>query len=56
MGIGLFVAARVANTSPELVLKATMPFLIPLLFGLAVVTAFPTLTLWLPDLVFGPRP
>jgi len=56
MGIGLFVAARVADTSPELVLKATMPFLIPLLFGLAVVTAFPTLTLWLPDLVFGPRP
>ena len=56
MGIGLFVAARVADTTPELVLKATMPFLIPLLFGLAVVTAFPTLTLWLPDLVFGPRP
>lgn len=56
MGIGLFVAARVADTTPELVLKATMPFLIPLLFGLAIVTAFPILTLWLPDLVFGPRP
>ena len=56
MGIGLFVAARVADTTPELVLKATIPFLIPLLFGLAVVTAFPMLTLWLPDLVFGPRP
>ena len=56
MGIGLFVAARVADTTPELVLKATIPFLIPLLFGLAVVTAFPILTLWLPDLVFGPRP
>ena len=56
MGIGLFVAARVADTTPELVLKATIPFLIPLLFGLAIVTAFPILTLWLPDLVFGPRP
>ena len=56
MGIGLFVAARVADTTPELVLKATIPFLIPLLFGLAIVTAFAILTLWLPDLVFGPRP
>ena len=45
MGIGLFVAARVADTTPELVLKATIPFLIPLLFGLAIVTAFPILTL-----------
>ena len=56
MGIGLFVAARVAETTPELVFRATVPFLVPLLLGLATITAFPVLTLWLPDLVFGQRP
>ena len=56
MGIGLFVAARVAGTTPELVFRATIPFLVPLLLGLATITAFPVLTLWLPDLVFGHRP
>ena len=56
MGIGLFVAARVADISPERVLRATLPFMIPLLLGLVVISMFPQLTLWLPDLVFGPSP
>jgi len=56
MGIGLFVAARVADISPERVLRATLPFMIPLLLGLVVISVFPQLTLWLPDLVFGPSP
>lgn len=56
MGIGLFVAARVADISPERVLRATLPFMIPLLLGLVVISLFPQLTLWLPDLVFGPSP
>jgi len=56
MGIGLFVAAKVAETTPEQVFKATIPFFVPLLIGLVTITSFPVLTLWLPDLVFGPRP
>ena len=56
MGIGLFVAARVAGITPERVLRAVLPFFVPLLLGLVIVTAFPQLTLWLPDLVFGVRP
>ncbi len=56
MGIGLFVAARVADISPERVLRATLPFFVPLLTGLFIVSAFPQLTLWLPDLVFGVSP
>ena len=56
MGIGLFVAARVAGISVEEVLRATIPFLIPLMISLIVITVFPGLSLWLPDLVFGPRP
>lgn len=53
MGIGLFVAASVAGTTPERVLVAILPFFIPLVLGLAMICVFPQLTLWLPDLVFG---
>jgi TRAP-type C4-dicarboxylate transport system permease large subunit len=56
MGIGLFVAARVARISPEQVLRSVLPFMVPLLIGLLVITAFPQLTLWLPNLVFGKLP
>ena len=53
MGIGLFVAGQVAGISPERVLKACLPFLIPLFLGLAILTIFPDLSLWLPNLVMG---
>ncbi len=55
MGIGLFVAARVAGTTPERVLRATLPFFFPLIISLVIISVFPMLTLWLPNLVFGPR-
>lgn len=55
MGIGLFVAARVAGTTPERVLRAVLPFFVPLVASLLIITIFPQLTLWLPNLVFGPR-
>lgn len=53
MGIGLFVAGKVAGISPEAVLKASWPFFIPLLFGLAIISYVPWVTEWLPALVFG---
>ena len=37
LGIGLFVAARVARITPEQVLSATWPFFIPLFAGLLIV-------------------
>lgn len=52
MGIGLFVAARVANITPEAVLKASWPFFIPLLVALAIISAVPALSLWLPTTVY----
>lgn len=52
MGIGLFVAARVANITPEAVLKASWPFFIPLLVALAIISAMPALSLWLPTTVY----
>ena len=53
MGIGLFVAGQVAGISPERVLKACVPFLVPLVIGLGILTAFPQMVLWLPNLVMG---
>ena len=52
MGIGLFVGGKVAGISPEAVFRATLPFFIPLLAGLAVISYVPWVTEWLPLLVF----
>jgi tripartite ATP-independent transporter DctM subunit len=53
VGIVLFVVARVANLPFEAVTRATAPFLIPLIAVLILITVFPPLVLWLPNLVFG---
>lgn len=54
MGIGLFVMSSVTRVSMEAMTRATLPFLIPLLLALMVITYVPGISLWLPDLVFGP--
>jgi tripartite ATP-independent transporter DctM subunit len=53
VGIVLFVVARVAKLPFETVTKATAPFLIPLIVVLMLITIFPPLVLWLPNLIFG---
>jgi tripartite ATP-independent transporter DctM subunit len=53
VGIGLFIGGKVAGISPEAVLKASLPFFIPLLAGLAVVSFVPVVTEWLPSVVFA---
>jgi tripartite ATP-independent transporter DctM subunit len=53
MGIGLFVAARIARITPEQVLSATWPFFIPLLVSLVLISAIPELSLWLPNTVYA---
>ncbi len=52
MGMVLFVLARVAKLSVERTTIAILPWLVPLLGSLAVITYFPTLVLWLPNMVF----
>ena len=54
MGIGLYVVVKVANVSFEKVTMAVLPFLIPLITVLLLITYIPWLTLWLPTLVLGP--
>jgi TRAP-type C4-dicarboxylate transport system permease large subunit len=38
----------------EKVTVAVLPFLIPLILVLILITYIPPLTLWLPDLIMGP--
>ncbi|NBT71332.1 MAG: TRAP transporter large permease [Betaproteobacteria bacterium] len=53
MGMVLFVLARVAQLSVERTTMAILPWLLPLLFSLAVLTYLPQLVLWLPRQVYS---
>ena len=48
MGMVLFVLARVAKLSVERTTIAILPWLVPLLASLAIITYMPKLVLWLP--------
>jgi TRAP-type C4-dicarboxylate transport system permease large subunit len=52
MGLVLFVLARVAKLSVERTTMAILPWLVPLLGSLIVITYFPKLVLWLPKQFF----
>jgi TRAP-type C4-dicarboxylate transport system permease large subunit len=52
MGLVLFVLARVAGLSFERTTMAILPWLVPLLLSLGVITYMPKLVLWLPKLFF----
>jgi TRAP-type C4-dicarboxylate transport system permease large subunit len=52
MGLVLFVLARVAGLSLERTTMAILPWLVPLLVSLGIITYMPKLVLWLPKLVF----
>jgi TRAP-type C4-dicarboxylate transport system permease large subunit len=48
MGMVLFVLARVANLSVERTTMAILPWLVPLLASLLLITYIPAISLWLP--------
>lgn len=48
LGMVLFVLARVAKLSVERTTMAILPWLVPLLLALAIITYVPDITLWLP--------
>ncbi|HYG90967.1 MAG TPA: TRAP transporter large permease [Azospirillum sp.] len=52
VGMVLYILARVAKIPFEECAKACLPFLVPLLAVLAVVTFWPAFSLWLPTLVY----
>ncbi len=51
MGLVLFVLARVSKLSFERTTMAILPWLLPLLVSLALVTYVPSISLWLPRLL-----
>jgi TRAP-type C4-dicarboxylate transport system permease large subunit len=51
MGMVLFVLARVANLSVERTTMAILPWLVPLLGSLILITYVPSISLWLPRLM-----
>lgn len=53
VGMVLFVLARVSKVPFEQCVRATLPFLVPLLAVLLLLSFVPGLVLWLPDLLYG---
>ena len=51
MGMVLFVLARIAKLSVERTTAAILPWLVPLLISLAILTYVPSISLWLPRYV-----
>jgi tripartite ATP-independent transporter DctM subunit len=52
-GVGLYVLSDLSGMSVGQVMRSVAPFLVPLLISLALITFFPQLVLWLPEIVFG---
>jgi tripartite ATP-independent transporter DctM subunit len=52
-GVVLFVMVQVGGVSFERVVRATAPFIIPLLVVLFLITLFPPLVTWLPNTLMG---
>ena len=53
MGIGLFIMSNITGQTVERITLACMPFLLPLLATLLLVTFVPWISLWLPTLLIG---
>lgn len=53
MGMALFVVSRVGNIPVHTITKGVLPFLIPLLITLILMTLFPQIVLFVPNLFLG---
>jgi C4-dicarboxylate transporter DctM subunit len=53
VGLNLYVLSTISDAPIGEVIRGIFPFLILLLIVLALITYWPAMTLWLPDLVFG---
>lgn len=54
LGIGLFVVARLSGAPIEDIVRATIPYFIPLLLVLLILLMVPQVSLWLPEFALGP--
>ena len=55
LGIALYVMMDITKQPFEVLAKAVLPFLIPLIGALFVVAYFPQVSLYLPNLIMGPQ-
>jgi TRAP-type C4-dicarboxylate transport system permease large subunit len=53
MGLALFLVSDIARVSMRDVLREMWPYYLPLVVTLALITAFPALTTWVPRLAVG---
>jgi len=53
VGLNLYVLSTISDAPIGEVIRGILPFLVILLLVLGLITYWPALTLWLPDLVFG---
>lgn len=54
MGLALYLVADIARVTMRDVLKAMLPFYVPLGITLLLITYVPAITTWIPKLAFGP--
>ena len=54
VGVLLYIAQDIAKVPFSALVRAMAPFYVPLFVALAVIMLFPGLSLWIPDMVFGP--
>lgn len=52
-GLSVYTVARIVDVPPERVFKDAIPFYIPLIVALLIVTFVPQISLWLPEFLFG---
>ncbi|GHV42818.1 hypothetical protein FACS1894187_25220 [Synergistales bacterium] len=54
VGMNCYVISGIARDIPlQVIFKGSAPFIIPLLIAIAICTAFPILTTWLPTAFYG---
>ena len=51
MGLALFLISDIAKAPMPAILKALLPFYVPLVVALAIIVVFPELSLWLPKML-----
>ena len=53
LGVSLFVVAHITETRVERLMRAILPFLLPPIIVLFLITYIPILVTWIPDMAFG---
>ena len=54
MGLALFLVADIAKVKMKVVLREMMPYYVPLIVTLLLITYVPAITTWIPRWAMGP--